>query len=101
MIPTGRASSAPQTGWSAPTASGSAATTRLPRALTRTFDETDGYDELVVLRDIAFESHCEHHMAPIIGVAHVGYLPRERVVGIPSWPASSSSTPGACRSRRR
>ncbi len=50
--------------------------------LQRTFDETDGYDELVVLKDIRFESHCEHHMAPIIGVAHVGYLPRERVVGI-------------------
>ena len=50
--------------------------------LQRTFEETDGYDEMVVLRDIRFESHCEHHMAPIIGKAHVGYLPDKRVIGI-------------------
>jgi len=50
--------------------------------LQRTFEETDGYDEIVMLRDIRFESHCEHHMAPIIGKAHVGYLPDHRVVGI-------------------
>ncbi|MDX1404878.1 MAG: GTP cyclohydrolase I FolE [Woeseiaceae bacterium] len=50
--------------------------------LQRTFEEVDGYDELIVLRDISFESHCEHHMAPIIGVAHVGYLPDHKVVGI-------------------
>ncbi len=50
--------------------------------LRRTFEEVEGYDEMVVLRDIAFESHCEHHMAPIIGRAHVGYLPTARVVGI-------------------
>ncbi|HLW22748.1 MAG TPA: GTP cyclohydrolase I FolE [Steroidobacteraceae bacterium] len=50
--------------------------------LRRTFEEVEGYDEMVVLRDIAFESHCEHHMAPIIGRAHVGYLPTDRVVGI-------------------
>lgn len=50
--------------------------------LTRTFEEVNGYDEMVVLRDIPFESHCEHHMAPIIGKAHVGYLPRNKVVGI-------------------
>jgi GTP cyclohydrolase I len=50
--------------------------------LARTFEEVGGYDEMVVLRDIAFESHCEHHMAPIIGRAHVGYLPNGRVVGI-------------------
>jgi GTP cyclohydrolase I len=48
----------------------------------RTFEEVDGYDEMIVLRDISFESHCEHHMAPIIGKAHVGYLPRNKVVGI-------------------
>ena len=48
----------------------------------RTFEEVGGYDEMVVLRDIQFESHCEHHMAPIIGRAHVGYLPHGRVVGI-------------------
>src|ERR1700731_1285613 len=50
--------------------------------LQRTFEETDGYDEMVVLRDIRFESHCEHHMVPIIGRAHIAYLPRRRVVGI-------------------
>ena len=52
------------------------------RYLRRTFEEVDGYDEMIVLRDIQFESHCEHHMAPIIGKAHVGYLPNNKVVGI-------------------
>lgn len=50
--------------------------------LRRTFEEVEGYDEMIVLRDIAFESHCEHHMAPIIGKAHIGYLPSDKVVGI-------------------
>jgi GTP cyclohydrolase I len=50
--------------------------------LQRTFRETDGYDEMVVLRDIRFESFCEHHIAPIIGVAHIAYLPDHRVIGI-------------------
>lgn len=50
--------------------------------LARTFEEVAGYDEMIVLRDIEFESHCEHHMAPIIGKAHIGYLPRGKVVGI-------------------
>jgi GTP cyclohydrolase I len=50
--------------------------------LQRTFEEVDGYDEMIVLRDIEFESHCEHHMAPIIGRAHIGYLPNQKVVGI-------------------
>jgi len=50
--------------------------------LRRTFEEVEGYDEMIVLRDIEFESHCEHHMAPIIGRAHVGYLPINKVVGI-------------------
>lgn len=50
--------------------------------LTRMFEETDGYDEMVVLRDIRLESHCEHHMVPIIGKAHIAYLPDRRVVGI-------------------
>jgi GTP cyclohydrolase I len=50
--------------------------------LARSFEETDGYDEMVVLRDIRLESHCEHHMVPIIGKAHVAYLPEGRVVGI-------------------
>lgn len=50
--------------------------------LERTFEEIEGYDEMVVLRDIRLESHCEHHMVPIIGKAHVAYLPGKRVVGI-------------------
>jgi GTP cyclohydrolase I len=50
--------------------------------LERTFEETEGYDEMVVLRDIRVESHCEHHIAPIIGRAHVAYMPHRRVVGI-------------------
>ncbi len=50
--------------------------------LLRTFEEVEGYDEMIVLRDIEYESHCEHHMAPIIGKVHVGYLPKGRVVGI-------------------
>jgi len=50
--------------------------------LRRTFEEVDGYDDMVVLKDIRFESHCEHHMAPIIGRAHIGYMPNNRVVGI-------------------
>jgi GTP cyclohydrolase I len=48
----------------------------------RTFEEVEGYDNMIVLRDIRFESHCEHHLAPIIGRAHVGYLPNNKVVGI-------------------
>jgi GTP cyclohydrolase I len=51
-------------------------------ALSRTFEDVQGYDDLVMLRDIRIESHCEHHMLPIIGVAHIAYLPRGRVVGI-------------------
>ena len=50
--------------------------------LQRTFEETEGYDEMVLLRGIQISSHCEHHMLPIIGEAHIAYLPNERVVGI-------------------
>lgn len=50
--------------------------------LARTFSEVGGYDEMIVMNDIRFESHCEHHMAPIIGKVHIGYLPDQRVVGI-------------------
>lgn len=50
--------------------------------LHRTFEEISGYDEIVLLKDIRFESHCEHHMAPIIGCAHIGYLPTSKIVGI-------------------
>ena len=50
--------------------------------LARTFEEVEGYDEMVVLKDIRFESYCEHHMVPIIGLAHIAYLPNSRVVGI-------------------
>ncbi|CDG84887.1 GTP cyclohydrolase I FolE [Janthinobacterium agaricidamnosum] len=52
------------------------------RELSATFEESDGYDEMVIVRDVRFASHCEHHMVPIIGRAHIAYLPRERVVGI-------------------
>jgi GTP cyclohydrolase I len=77
--------------------------------LQRTFEEVEGYDEMVLLRDIRFESHCEHHMAPIIGRAHVGYLPAHTwaICRSPEWsayrslPAWSTPTPGACRSKRR
>ena len=50
--------------------------------LSRTFEEVEGYDDMIVLKDIRFESHCEHHLAPIIGKAHVAYLPTNKVVGI-------------------
>ena len=50
--------------------------------LSRTFEEVEGYDEMVVLRNVRFESHCEHHIAPIIGKAHIAYLPDRRVIGI-------------------
>src|SRR5258706_7441423 len=50
--------------------------------LARTFSEVEGYDEMIVMNDIRFESHCEHHMVPIIGKVHIGYLPKNRVVGI-------------------
>ena len=50
--------------------------------LSRTFSEVEGYDEMIVMNDIRFESHCEHHMVPIIGKAHIAYLPDRRVVGI-------------------
>ena len=52
------------------------------KILVRSFDETEGYDEIVVLKDIKFASHCEHHIAPILGKVHVAYLPKSRVVGI-------------------
>ena len=52
------------------------------RHLSRTFEEVGGYDEIVLLKDIPFQSHCEHHLAPIIGTASIAYLPRDRVVGI-------------------
>ena len=50
--------------------------------LAKTFDEVEGYDEMVIVKNIDFESHCEHHMVPIIGIAHVAYIPDKRVVGI-------------------
>ncbi len=69
--------------WRAPSRTGFPATTVDPEEyLARTFEEVEGYDDMIVLRDIRFESHCEHHLAPIIGRAHVGYLPTNKVVGI-------------------
>ena len=50
--------------------------------LSRTFEQVEGYDEMVIVKGIRVESHCEHHMVPIIGVAHVGYIPNKKVVGI-------------------
>ena len=50
--------------------------------LERTFEEVEGYDDMVMLRNIRMESHCEHHMVPILGVAHIAYMPDKRVVGI-------------------
>ena len=52
------------------------------KVLGKTFEEVEGYDEVVIVRNIRVESHCEHHMVPIVGVAHVGYIPSKRVVGI-------------------
>lgn len=52
------------------------------KVMARTFEEVEGYDEMVILKNMQFESHCEHHMAPIIGKAHIGYIPDRRVVGI-------------------
>ncbi len=51
-------------------------------ALSRTFEDVGGYDDMVMLRDIRVQSHCEHHIAPFVGVAHIAYLPRDRVVGL-------------------
>ena len=68
--------------------------------LRRTFEEVAGYDEMIVLRDIEFESFCEHHMAPIIGRAHVGYLPTDRSSASASSRASSTPTRAASRCRR-
>ena len=50
--------------------------------LSKTFDEVEGYDEMVIVRNIDIESHCEHHMVPFIGIAHIGYIPNKRIVGI-------------------
>ena len=50
--------------------------------LSKTFNDVEGYDEMVIVRDISIESHCEHHMVPFIGIAHIGYIPDKRVVGI-------------------
>lgn len=69
--------------------------------LEKTFEEVGGYDELVVLKDIRFVSFCEHHMLPVVGKAHVAYLPTDRVVGISKLAAWCAATPGACRFRRR
>lgn len=67
--------------------------------LQRTFSEVDDYDEIVLLRDIRLESHCEHHMVPIIGRAHIAYLPASASSAFPSLPASWKPIPAASRFR--
>lgn len=69
--------------------------------LRKTFDETEGYDEMIVLRGIPFESHCEHHMAPIIGRAWVAYIPNGRVVGISKLARVVECSRSACRFRKK
>jgi GTP cyclohydrolase IA len=69
--------------------------------LEKTFEEIEGYDEMIVLRDIRFESHWEHHMAPIIGRAWVAYIPNGRLWASPSWPGWWTFMPSACKSRKR
>ena len=67
--------------------------------LSRTFEEVGGYDEIVLLKDIPFQSHCEHHMAPIIGKASIAYLPRDKVVGISKLARVLHGLRGGCRCR--
>ena len=67
--------------------------------LSRVFEEVGGYDELVLLKDIPFQSHCEHHMAPIIGKAAIAYMPTTAWSASPSWRACCTASPGGCRSR--
>jgi GTP cyclohydrolase IA len=67
--------------------------------LTRTFDEVGGYDEIVLLRDIPFQSHCEHHMAPIIGKCTSPICPRTRLSAFRSWRGLPSAMPSGCRCR--
>src|SRR4051812_35187617 len=69
------------------------------RHLSRTFEEVGGYDEIVLLKDIPFQSHCEHHLAPIIGKAAIAYLPHHKVSGSASSPASCTASRGVCRCR--
>ena len=69
--------------------------------LSKTFEDVKGYDDIVMLRDIDVESHCEHHMAPFLGKACVAYMPTDASSASPSSPASSRSTPSVCRRRRR
>ncbi len=83
MIPAERLGWIPRPGWRRPIEDWFSGYDQDPEAyLARTFEEVAGYDDMVMLKDIRFESHCEHHLAPIIGRVHVGYLPSRRVVGI-------------------
>ena len=70
-------------------------------ALARVFNEVEGYADIVLVRDIPFYSHCEHHIAPFFGKAHVGYYPATARLGFPSWRASSTFSRVGCRRRRR
>ena len=76
-----------------------AAMPRIRRHLARTFEEVGGYDEIVLLKDIPFQSHCEHHLAPIIGKAAIAYLPGDRWSESASWRGWCMALRGGCRSR--
>jgi GTP cyclohydrolase I len=68
--------------------------------LSKTFSEVAGYKDMVIVRDIAFHSHCEHHMVPFHGMAHIAYIPDHGVLGCLRWHDWSISSPAACRPRR-
>jgi GTP cyclohydrolase I len=98
--PAARACSTRPSAWSTPTASGSPAMGDPAKELSRTFEDVQGYDDMVMLRGIEVESHCEHHMAPFLGKAYVAYMPTGRVVGLSKLAAWSRSSPSVCRPRR-
>ena len=69
--------------------------------LARTFEEVEGYDDMVMLRGIDLQSHCEHHMVPILGQAHIAYLPDRVLWAYPSWPVFWTVLEDACRHRKQ
>ena len=69
--------------------------------LARTFEEVEGYDDMVMLRGIDLQSHCEHHMVPILGQAHIAYLPDAALSAYPNWPAFWTVSADVCRPRKQ